>query len=503
MSIPRTETVSADKTMSQLWARVRQRGDLPGFSKVVRIIIGAMRGDDDREFNMTRTVLSDPALTQKVLRLANSAMYSVFGQDVNTVSKAVIVLGTEAIGHLALGLKLIDGLSAASTESERARSEMEKAVLAGHIARQVASSASRRDAEEAVVCSMLHTLGRMMVAFYLPDQWQRIQARCAESGMREEQVAVEVLGLGLDDIGRLAARRWSLPAPLIDTLKDVEPQPVEEPLDHADWLAAVATLSSRCADAVCSGGGEEASDAILALAGDFADMLGLDVPQLLDAVELAQQTLAEEAVVEVHAGKGVRAERRTVPPHSGGKPVEAIDILTRGVSDMRGAVRTASTGQLLTMALETVYQGLGFSRAVVFLRDQERGQYNARMCFGDGVQELLSRLVFDDAYQPDVFHAALANDKIVFVENAQEPSFTNKVPRWWKASLPTVRSFMVLPLTVDRRPVGFIYGDWDIASPAAKIESHEFMQLNELRVLVVQAVEQRRQEESVWARRML
>ncbi|HCE09640.1 MAG TPA: GAF domain-containing protein, partial [Oxalobacteraceae bacterium] len=67
---------------------------------------------------------------------ANSAMYSMFGQEINTVSKAVILLGTESIGHLALGLKLIDGLSAASTGSINARSEMEKAVLAGHIARQ-------------------------------------------------------------------------------------------------------------------------------------------------------------------------------------------------------------------------------------------------------------------------------------------------------------------------------------------------------------------------------
>src|SRR5262245_51432337 len=107
-----TESVNAGKTMELLWSRVRERGDLPGFSKAVSTIISAMHSDDDSEFNMTSTVLQDPALTQKVLRLANSAMYSVFGQDINTVSKAVIVLGTESIGHLALGLKLIEGLSA-------------------------------------------------------------------------------------------------------------------------------------------------------------------------------------------------------------------------------------------------------------------------------------------------------------------------------------------------------------------------------------------------------
>jgi HD-like signal output (HDOD) protein len=500
MTMSKTEAASAEKTMELLWLRVRQRGDLPGFSKVVGAIIGAMRGDDDREFNMTKTVLSDPALTQKVLRLANSAMYSVFGQGINTVSKAVIVLGTEAIGHLALGLKLIDGLSMASSDSANARVEMEKAVLAGHIARQVASSASTRDAEEVVVCSMLHTLGRMMVTFYLSDRWQQVLMRRAETGECEEQAAREILGLGLDDIGRLAGQHWGLPPALIATLQDVPPKPVGEPIDHADWLAAVSTLSSRCADALCAhdtAGREELSR----LAGDYADMLGLEASQVLAAVDTAQKTAAEEDSVVVRPPKRVDVEKTAVQSALG-KPAEAAAILLRGVADMRDGLQSASTAQLMTMGLETVYQGLCFSRAIAFLRDQELGKYSARMCFGEGVQELLPQLVFDDAYQPDVFHAALANDKMIFVENAQDAAFANKLPRWWKEALPTVRSFTVLPLTVNRQPVGFLYGDWDIDRPPSKIDASEIGPLNELRSLVMKAVEQRRQIEPSWARRM-
>ena len=68
-------------------------------------------------------------------------------------------------------------------------------------------------------------------------------------------------------------------------------------------------------------------------------------------------------------------------------------------------------------------------------------------------------LTFDDAYQPDVFHAALANDKMIFIENAQDPKFAGKLPRWFKDALPTAHSFMILPLTVHRHPIGLIYGD--------------------------------------------
>ena len=104
-------------TLDLLWERIRRRGDMPGFTKAITAILGAMRGEDEREFSMTQTVLTDPVLTQKVLRLANSGMYAAFGQRVNTVSKAVMVLGTEAIGHLALGLKLVEELTSSSAGS--------------------------------------------------------------------------------------------------------------------------------------------------------------------------------------------------------------------------------------------------------------------------------------------------------------------------------------------------------------------------------------------------
>ena len=58
------------------------------------------------------------------------------------------------------------------------------------------------------------------------------------------------------------------------------------------------------------------------------------------------------------------------------------------------------------------------------------------------------------------------------------------MPRWWKDAFPTVRSFIVLPLTVNRHPVGFIYGDWDDALPVA-LEQSEIAALNELRALVM------------------
>jgi HD-like signal output (HDOD) protein len=495
MNTPHLDSGHAKNTLDLLWERVRLRGDLPGFSKVVNSIVGAMRGDNDREFNMTKTVLSDPALTQRVLRLANSAMYSVFGLGINTVTKAVIVLGTESIGHLALGLKLIDGLSTSlstsSSDAPSTRIELEKAILAGHIGRQVASSANRRDVEEAVVCSMLHTLGRMMVSFYLPESWALIQERGAGNPILEGDAAREVLGIGLVEMGRVIAQQWGLPHSLMNSMTDIAPRPAGEPMDHMEWLATVSTVSSRCADAICQSGGSDVAE-LSQIIGGYADMLDMDAAQIMAAVDAALQSVKVEAAISTPIKLSDAAKKEAECPPFVGKPADAAQLLTRGVTELREAIPNASVAQLMTMALETVFKGLGFSRSIIFLRDTEHNHYAARIGFGDNTQEMLGELMFSDAYQPDVFHAALANDKMVFVENARDPVFASKLPRWWKNTLREARSFTVLPLTINRNAMGFIYGDWDISLPAAKIEVAEAVHLNELRILLATVIEQRR-----------
>ncbi|WP_035626800.1 HDOD domain-containing protein [Herminiimonas sp. CN] len=490
MSISTTTPGNLEQTLELLWLRVRERGDLPGFSKVVNAIVRAMRGEEDREFCMTRTVLSDPALTQRVLRLANSAMYSAFGRKINTVSKAIMVLGIESIGHLALGLKLIDDLSAASSNSEEARGEMEKAVLAGYIGRQLAASATTGNVEEAVVCSILHSLGRMMTVFYLPDLWSKLQLRRAAAGQDETRMVDEVLGAQFDELGRRIAQHWGLPESLISSMQDILPKPSGDPVEHRDRLAALSTMSSGCAQILCSDS-PSAPAALAQMVDGYAGMLGLDVTKVMAAVETVRKSTNDDPLF-VSTGKSLKRA-----PGSGGnaaawgKPADAATLLSAGVADLRGVLTTANSAQMVAMALEIIYRGLGFSRAISFLRSTDHTKYCARLGFGDGVQEMLARLEFSKIYQPDVFHAALAHDKITFIENTKAPNFANKLPQWWKEALPTARSFIVLPLTANQQPIGFIYADWDESLARYRLDPIDIIALNELRMMIGKSIESR------------
>jgi len=480
-------TPLGNRTLSELGDCTRRRGDMPGFAKAITAILGAMRGEDDQEFNMTRTVLSDPVLTQKVLRLANSGMYSAFGQHVNTVTKAVLVLGTEAIGHLALGLKLIEELAATSSDTTVAHIEMEKAVLAGIVAQQIAYTAESRHGEEAVVCSMLHTLGRMMLTFYMPERWHELQRLADQTGRTVEEAAPELLGLSLEEIGHAAALHWGLPSSLLSGMRTLGPAAADAEVSPSDWIAGLSTMAACCAESLWH---DDAAGAekVRQLAASYAGMLGVEQDNLMHAIEQAKEVAANDLTI---APLSRPAERRAKALAKTRQRAAGNKILLSGLADMRDVLDTASPGQMVQIALETVYKGLDFSRAVAFVRNRKDNTYSAKISFGEGTRELLPGMTFDDAYEPNVFHAALNSDRVIFIENARDAKFAAKLPLWWKASLSEARSFVILPLSANGQPAGFLYGDWDDSFPPISLSATEFSLLNDMRAMVVRAVERR------------
>jgi len=489
----KASTPQGDQLLAQMWDCARRQGDMPGFAKAITAILGAMRGEDDQEFNMTRTVLSDPVLTQKVLRLANSTMYSAFGQHVSTVTKAVLVLGTEAIGHLALGLKLIEELSASTPGSGNAHEEMEKAALAGIVAQEVAATAESRHGEEAVVCSMLHKLGRMMLTFYMPDRWTQLAERAEAEGAAVEDMALPELGLTLEEIGHAAALHWGLPASLVQGMRTVEPPEAGAEVTTSDWIAGLSTMSSRCADSLWFDD-EAGAQRVKELTEAYSGMLGVPAESLQTAIEQAKALAAADLSI---APLSRPAERRAKALATTRMRQEGNKILLSGLADMRDVKESASPGQMVQMALETVYKGLDFSHAVAFVRNRRDNQYAAKICFGEGIKDKLGEMAFEDSYEPNVFHAALNSDRVIFIENARDPKFATKLPQWWKNTLSDARSFVVLPLSANGQPAGFLYGDWDESFPPIQLSQTEFSLLNDLRALVVKAVERRHNLEAV------
>ncbi|MEN2470230.1 HDOD domain-containing protein [Burkholderia sp. GS2Y] len=484
-----TEHMPRTALIDKLWARMSERGDFPLLSESLRATMAAMKNDDLDFTALVRVVLSDFALTQKVLRLANSAMYMAFGGNITTVTRALMVLGMDAVGHLVVGLKLVDHFHHSTPRRIDAKLELNRALLSGCVARKLTERAELRAGEEAVVCTLMRQVGKLLVVCYLDSEWDRIRRRAAELNGDEAAACADVLGVGFDEIGLEAATRWRLPDVIRAGMADDDHAARDDeyddddrnaghaaedgPADRVRWLRAVSRCSTDVASALVMPASAQRDARIATLAQHYGTELDMEPDAL---VEIAERLAREEAsdtvmreIVELRANADAIARAQAEP--------EAC--LEAGLADLRALPSEHVLTPVLALASESLLAGLAFTRTVMFVRHDD-GTFAARLGFGPGVDTALDRLRFDERFEPDVFHLAISNSVGIFIEQAQEPKMLKRLPAWYLDAFNDTRAFVLLPVRVGTTSVALLYGDWAGAQPARKITQQEMSVLNEL-----------------------
>src|SRR5512138_52096 len=81
--------------------------EIPSIPLVLIKIIRALDDNTRSAKELEELILHDPALSARILRLANSAFYS-FRTEVKTISHAIALLGMNLVTSLAIGINIFD-----------------------------------------------------------------------------------------------------------------------------------------------------------------------------------------------------------------------------------------------------------------------------------------------------------------------------------------------------------------------------------------------------------
>lgn len=459
--------------LDKLWARMSERGDFPMLSQSLRTTMAAMTNDDLDFTGLVQVVLSDFALTQKVLRLANSAMYMAFGGNITTVTRALMVLGMDAVGHLVVGLKLVDHFHHSAPHRIDAKLELNRTMLSGCVARKLTEQGDLRAGEEAVVCTLMRQVGKLLVVFYLEAEWEQIRETTAAGELDEADACAAVLGVSFEELGQEAATRWRLPDTIRAGMGTYEPDTTEA--TQVQWLRAVTNYSTEVAGVLSSA---DLSDSnreahIAELAHRYSRALSAEPD------ELAQMTVA---LAREEAGEGFMREIDELRANADAIARASVNAETRiaaGLEDLRALPSENALAPVLALASETVLAGLSFTRTIVFVR-QASGFYKARLGFGRDVERALPSLFFKEAFEPDVFHLAIANSVGIFIENARDPKMIARLPLWYRNAFDDARSFVLLPVIAHQSTVALLYGDWSLSQESRKVSQTQMSALNEL-----------------------
>ena len=97
---------------AEVFAQIEKMGDLPSLPQTLLQIQKVAEDANSCADDLAKCILEDQALTMRVMRVVNSAMYKRSDQgEIRTVRRAVVVIGFETVRKLALGLSVFDMMS--------------------------------------------------------------------------------------------------------------------------------------------------------------------------------------------------------------------------------------------------------------------------------------------------------------------------------------------------------------------------------------------------------
>jgi HD-like signal output (HDOD) protein len=207
-------------------------------------------GDPDSSLmDIADTVAADPGLTARILRLVNSAYFS-FGARVDTVSRAVTLLGTHQIHDLTLATSLIRSFSGIPSFLVNMERFWRRSVLCGVSSRALAEHAGVYDGERMFVAGLLAHLGHLVLYLKAPEVVREALTRAPQEGRSVPAIERELLGFDYAAVGAELLSAWKVPASLVEPVR-LHTAPGAAGLYTLE--AAVVHVAVSLADAVFAG----------------------------------------------------------------------------------------------------------------------------------------------------------------------------------------------------------------------------------------------------------
>ncbi|HEY0922435.1 HDOD domain-containing protein [Rheinheimera pacifica] len=158
-------------------------------------------------------ILLDPVLTSKLLKLANSAIYSLPYQ-VESVSKALLVLGKTQVYNLVLSIGIASACSKVDTSAIDLERFWEQSINAALIAKHLAQCCEIKPTDRFYVAGLLHNIGELAVLQNDAGQAHSCQEYTAEQ--RPWQLQQSKLGFTYAECGAELLHLWHLPDSIVE-----------------------------------------------------------------------------------------------------------------------------------------------------------------------------------------------------------------------------------------------------------------------------------------------
>lgn len=461
----------AKSPLEVLLADMDKGGDFPALSRTITEINQAVGDENTRASRLTEIILRDVSLTKKLLRLVNAAHYGAFGgQPISTISRAVVILGFDAVRNVAVSLMLFEHLRN-HAHVDVLRGEAVDSFYRGILGRLLAASAGVRDSEEAFIGALFRDLGRLMARFHFFKQSEQVTALMSEEMLDEQTASLRILGVSYDALGQAIAKNWHFPALLLNAMSPLDAAPLKRTgASDGDRLRVVANLASELHHGIAGKSPQEQAHAIEALYQRYHEVAQISRESLLETARKAARTLRDEtAILNIDIGKsalmrqllsetGAAAIEEEVLADEGGVS-DPTSVLAMGMQDMTAMMLGQyHLADIFKLVAELFYRGGLFDHVLVSVLDRPTQRLIGRVGMGRDAAARCGLFSIPLAFAPDVFHAAIAKGQDILIKDASAENIRNRIPEWYARTF-HAHSFLLLPIVVNGKALALIYAD--------------------------------------------
>src|SRR5688572_4403606 len=519
----------AKGTLDFLMRRMRHKTDFPALSQTISTINRIAADSDESSQTLSAALLKDFALTNKLLRLVNSSTYSQFGGTISTISRAVMILGFDAVRTLAITLILFEHLQN-KAQASLLREDVIASYFTGIIAHRVAALCGVPDSEEGFICGVFHHLGKLLAGYYFYDESAEIAKRM-QNGESEEKASRAVLGISHQELGIGIARSWNLPEKIVNSMQHIGSAQAQKSANATDKLKVVANLARELCRIASETPIARKPKELDQLGRDFGGSLSLNKRQFAAVVEdSVKEFLAESGLFvndstksrvfksvkqwsNSNGGDGPAGEAGDEPLQGTQTEMNSVEdfmtqtsmfavtqsapiasdpaaTLTAGIQDITNTlVGDYNLNDVLRIILETMYRGMGFSQVLLCTRDVNNNRLQARYGFGPKIESLVNCFVVQLGQAQDAFQLALEKNVDLFIADTHAVNIVSRIPAWYREKI-NAQTFLVLPIVISGKVIGMFYADRDNAGEL-NIEPQHLRLLKTLRNQAVLAIRQK------------
>jgi len=259
-------------------ARLKSQVDFPSPSKVAAEVIALARDPDIEVAKVAQAISRDPAMTAKVLRIANSAFYAQRRPSKN-LRQALVIIGLNAALTLALSFSLVSTLRGCRPDGIDYRRYWRRTLLAATACRALGESLHLGHEEDLFLAGLLQDVGILAIARTAGNFYAGLSPEATHPAL----IAHEKQALGKDHaaFGAMLLKSWNLPERLWRAIEySHSPEAPSVTPEERSFVACVA-MGSELAEAVQSADRPAALDA---LATRMNKVLGLNDEQFTEVV---------------------------------------------------------------------------------------------------------------------------------------------------------------------------------------------------------------------------